>query len=60
MDGDIPDIVELIYRAVIPGPNPQFWPEHLKDDPQLAHSMWTFYCGLRMGLQLGGFCLGGM
>ena len=57
MNGDIPAVVELIYRAVVPGPNPNFWPEHLKGNPTLAHSMWTFYQGLKMGIQLGAACL---
>ena len=57
MNGEIPIIVEIIYRGIVPGPNPEFWPEHLKGDPLLAHSMWTFYKGLQMGLQLGAACL---
>lgn len=56
MTDDIPNIVELIYRAMVPGPNPDFWPERLKDDPLLAHSMWTFCFGLKLGLQLGSAC----
>ncbi len=56
MAGEIPKIIELLYRGMVPGPNPKFWPEHLKDDPLLAHSMWTFYFGLQMGLELGSVC----
>ena len=57
MNDKIPEIVELIYRAIVPDPDPVFWPEHLKNNPNLAHSMWTFYKGLQMGLQLGEACL---
>jgi len=56
MADTIPTIIELLYRGMVPGPNPNFWPEHLKDNPSLAHSMWTFYFGLRMGLKLGSVC----
>ena len=57
MNGEIPLIVELIYRAMVPGPNPDFWPEGLKDDPLTGHSMWTFYRGLQLGIQLILECL---
>ena len=57
MNGEIPYIVELIYRSMIPGPNPDFWPDYLKSDPMTAHSMWTFYRGLQMGIQLTLNCL---
>ena len=58
MNNEIPDIIELIYRGMVTGPDPELWPEHLMDDPVKAHGLWSFYSGLRMGLQLGAACLG--
>lgn len=57
MDGEIPKIVELLYLGLIPGPNPQFWPERLRDDPVKGHSLWTFYRGLEIGFQLAAACM---
>lgn len=58
MDNEIPNIVELLYYAMVTGPDKRLWPEHLRDDPVKAHGLWSFYSGLRMGLQLGAACLG--
>ena len=57
MDAEIPAVIELLYYGILPGPNPEFWPERLRDDPVKGHSLWTFYQGLKMGLQLGSACL---
>ena len=53
MDVEIPEIAELLYYATVTGPDPKLWPEHLRDNPVKAHGLWSFYSGLRMGLQLG-------
>ena len=37
MEIEIPEIIELLYSAVVTGPNPRVWPEHLKKDPVRAH-----------------------
>ena len=57
MDNEIPDMVELLYYGMVTGPDPALWPENLRDDPVRAHGLWSFYSGLRMGLQLGVACL---
>ncbi len=56
METEIPMIIELLYRGMVTGPNPNFWPEEMKDDPVMGHGLWCFYSGLRMGLQLGAAC----
>lgn len=57
MDIEIPDIVQLIYYAMVTGPDPRLWPDEMKNDPVAGHGLWSFYSGLRMGLQLGCACL---
>lgn len=57
LDNEIPTIVEPLYRAMVTGPDPKFWPDYIKDDPIKAHGLWNFYSGLRMGLQPGEACL---
>ena len=54
---EIPDIVELLYLGMVTGPDPKLWPDEMKDDPVATHGLWSFYSGLRMGLQLGAACL---
>lgn len=57
MDNQIPLIVDTLYRYFVTEPNPQFWPDHLKSEPIMAHGLWAFYQGLRLGLQISGACL---
>ena len=58
MDVEIPEIAELLYYATVTGPDPKRGNEHLIDNAVKAHGLWSFYSGLRMGLQLGAACLG--
>lgn len=53
MEIEIPKIIELLYYAMVTGPNPKVWPENLKGDPIKAHGLWCFYSGISMGIQLG-------
>ena len=57
MEIEIPLIVKLLYFGSVTGPDPRLWPDEMKDDPVAAHGLWSFYSGLRMGLQLGSACL---
>lgn len=57
MDNQIPLIVDTLYRCFVTEPNPQFWPDYLKSEPIMAHGLWAFYQGLRLGLQISGACL---
>lgn len=57
MEPQIPLIVEELYPYFVTGPNPNFWPDHLKADPIQAHGLWAFYQGLRLGIQLADGCL---
>ena len=57
MEIEIPLIVKLLYFGSVTGPDPRLWPDEMKDAPVAAHGLWSFYSGLRMGLQLGAACL---
>ena len=57
MGNEIPLIIKLLYRSMVTGPEPRLWPDELKDDPVAGHGLWSFYSGLRIGLQLGSACL---
>jgi len=57
MGNDIPLIIEELYRGMVTGPDPKFWPDYLKHDPVTGHGLWSFYNGLKIGLQLGAACL---
>ena len=50
MDGQIPLIIEDLYRYFVTEPNPKFWPDHISDDPVKAHGLWAFYQGVRLGM----------
>ena len=52
MQDNIPVIVEMLYGYLVTTPNPDFWPEYLRNDPVKAHGLWAFYQGLRAGIQL--------
>lgn len=53
---EIPMIVELLYRGMVTGPDPRLWPEEMKNNPVEGHGLWSFYSGLKIGLQLCGAC----
>ena len=57
MNDPIPIVVEELYRGFVTPPNPAFWPEHLQKTPVQGHGLWSFYQGLRLGLQLADACL---
>ena len=52
MEPEIPLIVETLYRFFVTEPNPKFWPDQLHSDPIQGHGLWSFYQGLRLGVQL--------
>ena len=57
MEPEIPNIVGELYQSMVTGPTPDFWPENLRDKPVQGHGLWSFYQGLRLGLQLSHACL---
>jgi len=57
MENQVPIIVDVLYRYFVTDPNPNFWPEYIRDDPVVAHGLWSFYQGLRLGIQVSGACL---
>lgn len=48
----IPAVVEDLYPYFVTGPNPDFWPDYLRDNPVKGHGLYAFYQGLRLGLQI--------
>lgn len=60
MEIEIPTVIEELYLGLYPGPDPELWPEYLKDAPVQAHGLISFYRGLRLGFQMASLCLGGM
>ena len=56
MDSQIPSIVEGLYLALVPEPNPDFWPEYLRDHPVRGHGLLSFYQGLKLGIQISAAC----
>jgi len=57
MNDPIPIVIEELYRGLVPGPNPTFWPEYLRESPVEGHGLWSFYQGLQLGLRLAAACL---
>lgn len=56
MEDQFPEIVELLYHALIGPPNPDLWPDFTKDNPMQGHGLWCFYRGLYVGMQLALAC----
>ena len=52
----IPEVVELLYHAWVPAPDPHQWPEELERDPVRGYGLFCFYQGLSLALQLGEAC----
>ena len=57
MEPKIPVIADELYRYFVTEPDPRFWPDYLLNDPIKAHGLWSFYQGLRLGIQLSSACL---
>ena len=57
MEHQIPIIIEQLYAYFVTEPNPDFWPEDLRESPVKGHGLWSFYQGLRLGLQVSNACL---
>ena len=57
MQQEIPFIVQDLYLNFVTPPNPDFWPDDMKDEPIRGHGLWAFYQGLRLGTQLTDACL---
>ena len=52
MGNEIPNIVDELYRYFVTQPDPRLWPDHLQSSPIQGHGLWSFYQGLRLGMQL--------
>ena len=53
---EIPDVIDLLYHAWIPDPDPGQWPEYLREDPVRGYGLYCFYQGIALGLQLEEAC----
>lgn len=51
---EIPQIVEDLYNYLVTVPDQKDWPEYLGGNTLLAHDLYSFYGGLRVGFQLAG------
>lgn len=51
---EIPQIVEDLYNYLATIPDEKDWPDYLGGNVLLAHDLYSFYCGLRLGFQLAG------
>ena len=50
-------VIDELYRYQVTEPNPEFWPDYLKSCPIQGHGLYSFYQGLKLGLQLADACL---
>ena len=39
--------IELLYHYIVGIPNPELWPEELRDNPIAGHGQYAFGRGLR-------------
>ena len=53
---EIPDIMEELFLAWVPGPEPDQWPEYLREDPVRGYGLFCFCQGLALGLRLSEAC----
>lgn len=53
---DIPEVVEQLYYHWVTVPKPEEWPDYICGNPLLAQGLYSFYGGLRLGLDLSGAC----
>ena len=54
--GEIPEVIQQLYHAWIPAPDPGQWPEYLREDPVRGYGLYCFYQGIALALQLGEAC----
>ena len=40
MGNDIPEIVDILYRGFVTGPDRSLWPSYI-EDPVLGHGLWS-------------------
>ena len=53
---NIPEVIEELFLAWVPGPDPCQWPEHLREDPARGYGLYCFYQGLSLGVRLEDAC----
>ena len=54
---EIPIVVEELYNYFSHESTPDKWPRGLEDNPVQGHGLWSFYQGLRLGIQISDACL---
>ena len=53
---EIPDTMEELFLAWVPGPEPDQWPEYLREAPVRGYGLFCFCQGLALGLRLSEAC----
>ena len=53
---EIPDTMEELFLAWVPGPEQDQWPEYLREDPVRGYGLFCFCQGLALGLRLSEAC----
>lgn len=49
---DIPKIAEDLFNALVTIPDPEEWPDYINGNALVAHDLYSFYYGLKIGFQL--------
>ena len=57
MDYEIPIIVERFYYEFAHELVPESWPKGFEDNPVQGHGLWSFYQGVKLGMNLCVACL---
>ena len=53
---ELPLVIEMLYYQWVGSPQPNRWPEELRSRPTDGHGIFSFYQGLKLGLQLAASC----
>lgn len=53
---DIPEIVDALYYQLVTIPPQKDWPEYIGDSRSAGERLYSFYAGLKLGIQLSDLC----
>lgn len=53
---DIPEIVDDLYYQMVSIPDPKNWPDYIGGNQRVGENLYSFYAGLKLGIQLSDFC----
>lgn len=57
MKEEIPMLIEELYYEYAHEPTPKNWPSGFEDNPVQGYGLWSFYQGLKLGMQLHAICM---